>query len=104
MPRKPFAVLVVVLTLLRCSLPKEKIPPVPDMMSSGNKIVIYQLLTRLFGNTKAVNRPYGTLEENGVGKFEDINLNALSSIKELGATHVWYTGVIEHAVLTDYTA
>jgi glycosidase len=27
----------------------------------------------------------------------------LKGIKELGITHVWFTGVIEHAVLTDYT-
>lgn len=61
------------------------------------------MMTRLFGNQKAVNKPYGTLEENGVGKFNDINDQALKSLKELGVTHVWYTGVLEHAVLTDYT-
>lgn len=47
---------------------------------------------------------YGTLDENGVGKFNDIDSTALAGIKELGVTHVWYTGVIEHATLTDYTA
>lgn len=52
---------------------------------------------------KAVNKPYGTIEENGVGKFRDINAAALKGIRELGVTHVWYTGVIEHATLTDYT-
>ena len=25
-------------------------------------------------------------------------------IRELGVSHVWYTGVIEHALLTDYTS
>lgn len=73
------------------------------MERSSGKIIIYQALTRLFGNTIAVNKPYGTLEENGVGKFNDINDVALTSLAELGITHVWYTGVIEHAVLTDYT-
>ena len=29
---------------------------------------------------------------------------ALNKIKELGITHIWYTGVIEHATTTDYTA
>ncbi len=43
------------------------------------KIIIYQALARLFGNTTAVNKPYGTLEENGVGKFNDINDVALTS-------------------------
>lgn len=66
-------------------------------------MVVYQMMTRLFGNKTAVNKPYGTLAENGVGKFNDINGVALRSIKDLGVTHVWYTGVIEHAVLTDYS-
>ena len=61
------------------------------------------MMTRLFGNKTSVNKPYGTLAQNGVGKFNDINGVALRSIKELGITHVWYTGVIEHAVLTDYS-
>jgi glycosidase len=74
------------------------------MQEASSKIVVYQIMTRLFGNTKTVNKPYGTLEENGVGKFNDITDRALTGIKELGVTHVWYTGVLEHAVLTDYTA
>lgn len=68
------------------------------------KPVIYQMFTRLFGNTNTTNKPWGTIEENGVGKFNDINDAALEGIKELGATHVWYTGVLHHAVIRDYTA
>ncbi|MEH0156041.1 alpha-amylase family protein [Limibacter armeniacum] len=68
-----------------------------------HKIIIYQMMTRLFGNTNSTNKPWGTLEENGVGKFDHINDAALKSIKDLGASHVWYTGVLEHAVCTDYT-
>jgi glycosidase len=68
------------------------------------KPVIYQMFTRLFGNTTTTNKPWGTIEENGVGKFNDINDAALEGIKELGATHVWYTGVLHHAVIRDYTA
>ncbi|MBB3697915.1 alpha-amylase [Flammeovirga yaeyamensis] len=67
-----------------------------------HKIVVYQMMTRLFGNTTTNNIPWGTLKQNGVGKFDDINEAALKGIKDLGATHVWYTGVIEHAVITDY--
>lgn len=73
------------------------------MDNKPTKMVVYQMMTRLFGNKTAVNKPYGTLAENGVGKFNDINGVALRSIKDLGVTHVWYTGVIEHAVLTDYS-
>jgi len=68
-----------------------------------SKVIIYQMMTRLFGNKNQTNKPYGTLEENGVGKFSDISDKALSEIRDLGITHVWYTGVIEHALLTDYT-
>lgn len=70
---------------------------------NDNKLIIYQLLPRLFGNTKQVNKFYGSIEENGVGKFNDINDNALQEIKKMGFTHVWYTGVIEHAAMTDYS-
>ncbi|WP_254151517.1 alpha-amylase family protein [Chryseosolibacter indicus] len=73
------------------------------MNKSSDKVIIYQLMTRLFGNKATVNKQYGTIEENGVGKFEDINNVALKAIRDLGATHIWCTGVIEHAVLTDYT-
>ncbi|GAB2691721.1 alpha-amylase family glycosyl hydrolase [Mucilaginibacter koreensis] len=68
-----------------------------------HKLIIYQLLPRLFGNTKTVNKYYGSVEENGVGKFNDINDKALQQIKAMGFSHVWYTGVIEHATMTDYS-
>lgn len=69
----------------------------------GNKLIIYQLLPRLFGNTETNNKNYGSIEENGVGKFNDISDKALGEIKKMGFTHVWYTGVIEHATMTDYS-
>ncbi len=68
-----------------------------------NKLTIYQLLPRLFGNTNQTNKFYGSIEENGIGKFNDINDKALQEIKKMGFTHVWYTGVIEHATMTDYS-
>lgn len=71
-------------------------------MASTTKPVVYQVFTRLFGNTVSNNVPYGTIEENGVGKFNDFTDKALQSLKDMGVTHMWYTGVIEHAVLTDY--
>lgn len=68
-----------------------------------NKFVIYQLLVRLFGNQNSTNKTYGSKEENGVGKFNDITDTALAALKDLGATHLWYTGVLEHATMTDYS-
>ncbi|MEX2233020.1 MAG: alpha-amylase family protein [Cyclobacteriaceae bacterium] len=90
--------------LTACTPQKEKIPPANTMQHSSGKLIIYQMMVRLFGNKITTNKLYGTLEENGVGKFNDINSTALKAITELGATHVWYTGVLEHALLTDYTA
>ena len=68
-----------------------------------SKIIIYQLLPRLFANFCANRKNNGTLEENGCGKFNAITPNVLRQIRKLGATHIWYTGVLEHATQTDYT-
>ena len=62
-----------------------------------NKPIIYQLFPRLFANYNETRKYNGTKEENGCGRFVDINERALKSISDLGATHVWYTGVIRHA-------
>ena len=72
------------------------------LSSAKGKPVVYQLFTRLYGNTNTANIPWGSIEDNGVGKFADINNAALSSIKALGTSHVWYTGVPHHAVINDY--
>ncbi len=63
---------------------------------------IYQVFTRLFGNTQTNNRPWGTIEQNGIGKFSDFTDKALREIKQLGITHIWYTGVPHHALINDY--
>ena len=69
-----------------------------------SKISIYQVLPRLFGNEITTNKQNGTIQENGCGKFNSFTPKALKEIKSLGITHVWYTGVIEHATQTDYSA
>jgi len=92
------------LLVFSCSQPKkEKEENNPVATKTEGKKVIYQVFTRLFGNTKDVNKPWGTLEENGVGKFNDFTDKALQKIKDLGVTHIWYTGVPHHDVITDYT-
>lgn len=75
--------------------------PLPE--SKPKKAVVYQVFTRLFGNKNTTNKPWGTIEENGVGKFNDFTDKALSEIKKLGVTHIWYTGVPHHDVIRDYT-
>ncbi|RQO72092.1 alpha-amylase [Pedobacter sp. KBW06] len=74
------------------------------MSMAQSKPIIYQLLPRLFGNQQSNNIAYGTIEQNGTGKFNDISFKALDGLKELSVTHVWYTGVVAHASLTDYSA
>lgn len=68
------------------------------------RIRIYQLLPRLFGNTNETRKPHGTLAENGVGKFSDINDAALAALRAMGFTHLWLTGVLRQATATDYPA
>lgn len=74
-----------------------------NAMEQKNKMVIYQVFPRWFGNLRPSPVMNGSLAENGVGKFSAFTPLALSKIKELGVTYVWYTGVIEHATKTDYT-
>lgn len=74
-----------------------------DKMSSKNeKTIIYQILVRLAGNRIKDNKPWGSLEENGCGKFNDLDTHVLEEIASLGANHIWLTGVIEHASCTGY--
>ena len=68
-----------------------------------NKMIIYQVFTRLFGNNCTACIPNGTKEENGCGHFSDFSAKALGEIRKLGATHIWYTGIIAHATQTDYS-
>ena len=66
-----------------------------------SKPIIYQMLPRLWGGAPGANLPGGTLEQNGCGKFADIDAKTLDYLRSLQVTHVWYTGVIRHATLCD---
>lgn len=68
------------------------------------KPVIYQLLPRLFANYNENCVPNGTIAQNGSGKMNDITARILKSIRNLGVTHIWYTGIIEHSNQTDYSS
>ena len=70
-------------------------------MDASEKIIIYQVLPRLFGNENRTCQAGGSMQVNGSGKMGDFNQRALEQIKSLGATHIWYTGIIEHATQTD---
>ena len=66
------------------------------------KPIIYQILVRLFGNKKTDTVYSGTIEENGVGKMNDITEKALSELRKMGISHIWLTGILEHATTTAY--
>ena len=84
----------------------QRFPDFPYLcgMENGNKLIIYQVLPRLFGNQNRMPVRNGAIAENGVGKFSAFTPKALAEIKKLGVTHIWYTGVVEHATLTDYSS
>lgn len=71
-------------------------------MNEEKKIIVYQVFTRLFGNSNNHCVHNGDIQTNGCGKMSDFTLKALGEIKKLGSTHIWYTGIIEHATQTDY--
>jgi len=69
-----------------------------------NKILIYQVLVRLFGNSNTTRKCNGTIEENGCGKMSDFDEVALRSIRQMGFNYIWYTGLLQQATQTDYSA
>lgn len=73
-------------------------------MPKEQKLIIYQLFVRLFGNKHTKYLHYGDMEENGCGKFDDINQRSLTQLKKLGITHIWFTGAIAHGTMTDFSA
>lgn len=87
-----------------CKTKDLKMSEAKEENSKDHKIVVYQVFTRLFGNKNKTNKPWGTIEENGVGKFNDFTDKALYEIKDLGVTYIWYTGVPHHALVNDYSA
>ncbi|QMW00579.1 alpha-amylase family glycosyl hydrolase [Spirosoma foliorum] len=102
--RRQFTAGVISAGLLQTTLADAADKLLNPAVSKSDKLVIYQIFTRLFGNQKATNKPWGTRNENGVGKFNDITDKALQELKKFGISHVWYTGVIEHALMTDYSS
>lgn len=66
------------------------------------KVIIYQVLPRLYGNANNTNKEYGTIDENGAGKMSAFDNKVLKELHDMGVTHIWYTGIIRHASKTDY--
>jgi glycosidase len=103
MRKKESIFVVLILSILMGCASEKATKKVIKNLNAKKKIVVYQVFTRLFGNTNTTNKPWGTIEENGVGKFNDFTDSALIEIKDLGITHIWYTGVPHHDVIRDYS-
>ena len=79
---------------------KKTIVPAPELTG---RMMIYQVLPRLYGNKQTANVPSGSIKENGCGKMNDFTAAVLGRIRQFGYTHIWYTGLLEHATQTDYS-
>ena len=86
-------------SLVLCSCSNKTEEPLP----SNEKMVVYQMIPRIYGNDNLTNKFAGTYAENGSGKMNDVTPEALASIKELGVTHVWYTGILQQGTKTDWS-
>jgi glycosidase len=86
------------------STEKSKTSSKNSMNTKNDKLVVYQMMFHLWGNKNTTNKENGSLEENGVTKFKDINDLALQKLKQFGYSHLYMTGLIEHATMEDLTA
>lgn len=68
------------------------------------KLIIYQVLTRTFGNKNQTRKKNGSLHDNGVGKMNDFSYKVLRQIANLGANSIWFTGILRHATTTNYAS
>ena len=46
------------------------------------KVIIYQVFTRLYGNRNTTRQENGTIEENGCGKMADFSSEVLKDIAQ----------------------
>jgi glycosidase len=80
-------------------------PAPSSLLARGaGKLRIYQMFPRLFGNTNPNRIPNGTYQQNGCGKFADLNDESLTSLKKLGFDAIWVTGVLRQATTRDYSS
>lgn len=91
------------LAVLACTSCATKSPESSEAESPAGKMVIYQMMVRVFGNDNVSHIYNGTREENGCGRMSDITPEALQSIRRLGCNYVWYTGILQQATKTDWS-
>ncbi|WP_459488857.1 alpha-amylase family glycosyl hydrolase [Aquirufa sp. ROCK-SH2] len=72
--------------------------------NTSDKFVVYQMMFHLWGNKTTDLKMNGSLAENGVTKFDDVSTKGLKALKKKGYTHLYATGLIEHATMEDMSA
>ncbi|MBP6385911.1 MAG: alpha-amylase family protein [Pseudarcicella sp.] len=84
---------------------KSKIMPQKNtsLKTETDKLIILQMMFHLWGNKNTNNIENGTLKENGVTKFGDISDLALKKLQKFGYTHLYMTGLLEHATKEDFS-
>ena len=75
-----------------------------SMNTKTDKLIIYQMMFHLWGNKNTTNKFNGSADENGVTKFKDVNDLALQKLKQFGYSHLYMTGLLEHATMEDFTS
>ena len=75
MKHRTTLLLSALLILGACSSPTDEVEQEATAEAEVEMVkpVVYQVFTRLFGNQNTNNEPWGTIEQNGVGKFEDFS-------------------------------
>ena len=73
------------------------------MSKETHKLIIYQMMFHLWGNTNKNPQKNGNSFTNGTTKFNDVSDKALACLYAKGYTHLYTTGIIEHATKEDYT-
>ncbi|MFB6265170.1 MAG: alpha-amylase family glycosyl hydrolase, partial [Bradymonadaceae bacterium] len=100
---RTLALAVVLAITVGCGSGANDSAPTSGGEPSADRTVVYQLVVRYFGNVKGTNAYDADLATNGVGKFAHVNDRALESLRNLGVTNVWLTGVLQQATNTDYS-
>jgi len=73
------------------------------MSNETHKLIIYQMMFHLWGNTTTNPQKNGDSITNGTTKFNDVSNKALKVLYDKGFTHLYTTGIIEHATKEDYS-
>ena len=69
-----------------------------------DKHIVYQMMFHLWGNQNTQVKRHGSAAENGVTKFKDLSSKGLQALKKKGYSHLYTTGILEHATMEDFTA